>query len=69
MAKRSASNLPWLLGVGGLLCLLLLWWLGVRLAIGILWIVLVPCEMLGVSADAVVRVAADLKAGDDPRCR
>jgi NitT/TauT family transport system permease protein len=24
--------------------------IGVRLAIGILWIVLVPCEMLGVSA-------------------
>ncbi|MGV8514846.1 ABC transporter permease, partial [Pseudomonas aeruginosa] len=26
---------------------------GVRLAIGILWIVLVPCEMLGVSAGRV----------------
>ncbi|WDH32606.1 ABC transporter permease [Pseudomonas chlororaphis] len=31
MAKRSASSLHGLLGVAGLLCLLLLWWLGVRL--------------------------------------
>ncbi|WP_447785008.1 ABC transporter permease [Pseudomonas germanica] len=31
MSKQASSILHWLLGAAGLLCLLLLWWLGVRL--------------------------------------
>ncbi|WP_454867010.1 ABC transporter permease [Pseudomonas lini] len=31
MSKKTSSILHWLLGAAGLLCLLLLWWLGVRL--------------------------------------